>query len=31
VSHYAPGSETVSVTARGVEYLRTQRQVGIAG
>jgi D-3-phosphoglycerate dehydrogenase len=31
VSHYEPGSETVSVTARGVEYLRTQRQVGIAG
>ncbi len=31
VSHYESGSETVSVTARGVKYLRTQRQVGIAG
>ena len=31
VSHYEPGSETVSVTSRGVEYLRTQRQIGIAG
>ena len=31
VSHYEPSSETVLVTARGVEYLRTQRQVGIAG
>jgi D-3-phosphoglycerate dehydrogenase / 2-oxoglutarate reductase len=30
VSHYAPGSETVSVTGLGVEHLRTHRHVGIA-
>ena len=30
MSHYEPGSETVSVTALGAEHLRTHRQVGVA-